>query len=107
MALGRQRSPSPALRERRSSPPRAARSVEQLLRDMGIEHVYDSRSTEFADAIRRDTEGYGVDIVLNSVTGAAQRAGIEIWRLVDDSSRSVNATSTATPGWDFSRSVAT
>jgi polyketide synthase 5 len=48
----------------------------QLLRDQGIEHVYDSRSLEFADAIRSDTDGYGVDIVLNSVTGAAQRAGI-------------------------------
>ncbi|MGV0797211.1 SDR family NAD(P)-dependent oxidoreductase, partial [Mycolicibacterium elephantis] len=50
----------------------------QLLRDWGIEHVYDSRSTEFADQIRRDTDGYGVDIVLNSVTGAAQRAGLEL-----------------------------
>ena len=50
----------------------------QLLRDMGIEHVYDSRSTEFAEGIRRDTDGYGVDIVLNSVTGAAQRAGVEL-----------------------------
>ncbi|OYV24185.1 MAG: polyketide synthase, partial [Mycobacterium sp. 20-66-4] len=53
----------------------------QLLRDMGIEHVYDSRSAEFADEIRRDTEGYGVDIVLNSVTGASQRAGIELLAL--------------------------
>lgn len=53
----------------------------QLLRDMGIEHVYDSRSIEFADAIRRDTDGYGVDIVLNSVTGAAQRAGLELLAL--------------------------
>lgn len=50
----------------------------QLLRDMGIEHVYDSRSIEFAEEIRRDTAGYGVDIVLNSVTGAAQRAGLEL-----------------------------
>jgi NADPH:quinone reductase-like Zn-dependent oxidoreductase/NAD(P)-dependent dehydrogenase (short-subunit alcohol dehydrogenase family)/acyl carrier protein len=50
----------------------------QLLRDWGIEHVYDSRSTEFADQIRRDTDGYGVDIVLNSVTGAAQRAGLKL-----------------------------
>ena len=50
----------------------------QLLRDLGIEHVYDSRSLEFADLIRRDTEGYGVDIVLNSVTGPAQRAGMEL-----------------------------
>lgn len=50
----------------------------QLLRDMGVEHVYDSRSLEFADRIRQDTDGYGVDIVLNSVTGAAQRAGLEL-----------------------------
>ncbi len=50
----------------------------QLLRDMGITHVYDSRSTEFAEQIRHDTGGYGVDIVLNSLTGAAQRAGLEL-----------------------------
>jgi polyketide synthase 5 len=49
-----------------------------LLRDNGIEHVYDSHGTEFADQIRRDTDGYGVDIVLNSLTGAAQRAGLEV-----------------------------
>ena len=53
----------------------------QLLRDMGIEHVYDSRSIEFADQIRQDTDGYGVDIVLNSVTGAAQLAGIKLLAL--------------------------
>jgi NADPH:quinone reductase-like Zn-dependent oxidoreductase/acyl carrier protein len=50
----------------------------QLLRDMGIEHVYDSRSTDFADEIRRDTDGYGVDVVLNSLIGPAQRAGLEL-----------------------------
>ncbi|OCB50587.1 polyketide synthase [Mycobacterium vulneris] len=50
----------------------------QLLRDMGVEHVYDSRTLDFADQIRQDTQGYGVDIVLNSVTGAAQRAGLEL-----------------------------
>ncbi|MBV8787297.1 MAG: type I polyketide synthase, partial [Mycobacterium sp.] len=49
-----------------------------LLRDNGIEHVYDSRGMEFAEQIRRDTDGYGVDIVLNSLTGAAQRAGLEV-----------------------------
>jgi NADPH:quinone reductase-like Zn-dependent oxidoreductase/acyl carrier protein len=45
---------------------------------MGIDHVYDSRSTDFADEIRRDTDGYGVDIVLNSLIGPAQRAGLEL-----------------------------
>src|SRR6267154_1982623 len=45
---------------------------------MGIDHVYDSRSLEFASQIRDDTQGYGVDVVLNSVTGAAQRASLEL-----------------------------
>jgi polyketide synthase 5 len=53
----------------------------ELLRNMGIDHVYDSRSIEFAEQIRRDTAGYGVDIVLNSATGAAQRAGLELLAL--------------------------
>ncbi|NVN48532.1 sulfolipid-1 biosynthesis phthioceranic/hydroxyphthioceranic acid synthase [Mycolicibacterium hippocampi] len=53
----------------------------QLLLDMGIEHVYDSRSIEFAEQIRRDTGGYGVDVVLNSATGAAQRAGLDLLAL--------------------------
>lgn len=51
------------------------------LYDMGIAHVYDSRTTEFAELIRRDTGGYGVDIVLNSLSGAAQRAGLELLAL--------------------------
>ncbi len=50
----------------------------ELLRAMGIEHVYDSRSIDFAEQIRRDTDGYGVDIVLNSATGAAQLAGLRL-----------------------------
>ncbi|WP_459975084.1 zinc-binding dehydrogenase, partial [Mycobacterium sp. MUNTM1] len=39
---------------------------------------YDSRSAEFAEQIRRDTDGYGVDIVLNSESGAGQSAGIQL-----------------------------
>lgn len=50
----------------------------QLLRDSGIDHVYDSRDTAFAELIRRDTDGYGVDLVLNSAPGAVQRAGLEL-----------------------------
>ncbi len=42
----------------------------------GILHVYDSRNAAFAEHIRKDTAGYGVDVVLNSVTGASQRAGL-------------------------------
>ena len=53
----------------------------ELLYEMGIQHVYDSRSIKFAEQIRQDTDGYGVDIVLNSVTGAAQLAGLKLLAL--------------------------
>lgn len=50
----------------------------ELLRRLGIRHVYDSRSTDFAEHIRRETGGDGIDIVLNSLPGAAQQAGLEL-----------------------------
>lgn len=40
-----------------------------LLRHLGVRHVYNSRSLSFADEIRRDTAGRGVDLVLNSLAG--------------------------------------
>jgi len=41
----------------------------QLLEDMGVDHVLDSRTLEFADEIMRITGGEGVDAVLNSLAG--------------------------------------
>jgi acyl transferase domain-containing protein/D-arabinose 1-dehydrogenase-like Zn-dependent alcohol dehydrogenase/acyl carrier protein len=38
------------------------------LRRLGVQHVYDSRTTDFADQILADTGGAGVDVVLNSLT---------------------------------------
>ncbi|MCB1290721.1 type I polyketide synthase [Mycolicibacterium sp.] len=38
------------------------------LREMGVEYVYDSRTTDFAEQILADTDGAGVDVVLNSLT---------------------------------------
>ena len=38
------------------------------LRRLGVEYVYDSRTTDFADQILADTDGAGVDVVLNSLT---------------------------------------
>jgi acyl transferase domain-containing protein/NADPH:quinone reductase-like Zn-dependent oxidoreductase/acyl carrier protein len=38
------------------------------VRKMGVDYVYDSRSTDFADQILADTGGKGVDVVLNSLT---------------------------------------
>lgn len=45
----------------------------RMLHELGIspDHVMDSRSLDFAAEIRRLTGGYGVDVVLNSVTGQA------------------------------------
>lgn len=42
-----------------------------VLRLMGVTHIYDSRTLTFADEILRDTNGEGVDVVLNSLAGEA------------------------------------
>jgi acyl transferase domain-containing protein/acyl carrier protein len=49
-----------------------------LLRDMGVEHVLDSRSTAFADEILTRTGGAGVDVVLNSLSGDAIEASFHV-----------------------------
>lgn len=46
-------------------------SKRQVLLNMGIEHVYDSRSLDFYHQIMADTDGQGVDVVLNSLSGQA------------------------------------
>ncbi|MEB4209609.1 type I polyketide synthase [Mycobacterium sp. 94-17] len=38
------------------------------LRKLGVKYVYDSRTTDFADQILADTDGAGVDVVLNNLT---------------------------------------
>jgi acyl transferase domain-containing protein/acyl carrier protein len=40
-----------------------------LLRSMGVQHIMDSRTLDFADEIMALTQGEGVDIVLNSLAG--------------------------------------
>ena len=39
------------------------------LRDVGVQHVYNSRSLDFADRVLADSNGQGVDLVLNSLAG--------------------------------------
>ncbi|NUT93188.1 MAG: type I polyketide synthase [Saccharothrix sp.] len=46
------------------------------LRDHGVEHVFDSRTLDFAEQVREATGGRGVDVVLNCLTGAAMRASL-------------------------------
>ncbi|MFI5977766.1 SDR family NAD(P)-dependent oxidoreductase [Streptomyces sp. NPDC051452] len=50
------------------------------LRASGIHCVMDSRTLAFAEEARRATGGEGVDVVLNSLTGPAVRAGLETLR---------------------------
>ncbi|MFJ3234002.1 SDR family NAD(P)-dependent oxidoreductase [Streptomyces sp. NPDC086787] len=50
------------------------------LRGMGIRCVMDSRTPDFAEQARRATDGEGVDVVLNSLSGEAVRAGLESLR---------------------------
>lgn len=51
-----------------------------LLKAMGVEHVYDSRSLNFYDEILQDTNGEGVDVVLNSLSGAALHKSLHLIR---------------------------
>lgn len=41
----------------------------ELLRALGVTHVFDSRSIDFADQIAVVTDGAGVDVVVNSLAG--------------------------------------
>jgi NADPH:quinone reductase-like Zn-dependent oxidoreductase/short-subunit dehydrogenase/acyl carrier protein len=47
----------------------ASKYKRDTLRKLGVEYVYDSRTTDYADQILADTDGDGVDVVLNSLTG--------------------------------------
>ncbi|MEW2544924.1 SDR family NAD(P)-dependent oxidoreductase [Streptomyces sp. NPDC047002] len=51
-----------------------------LLRALGVEHVLDSRSLDFTVRVMELTEGRGVDIVLNSLSGQALARGLEVLR---------------------------
>ena len=47
----------------------ASAPKQAYLRSLGVEHVFDSRSTTFGGEILEATGGEGVDVVLNSLTG--------------------------------------
>ena len=48
------------------------------LRSIGIEHVLPSRTTGFAAEVMRLTHGHGVDVVLNSLTGALAESTLSV-----------------------------
>lgn len=49
-----------------------------FLRAQGVQHVYNSRSLDFARAIMEQTGGQGVDIVLNSLAGDFIPASVSV-----------------------------
>ena len=51
-----------------------------VLKALGVEHIFDSRKLDFADQIRELTQGEGVDVVLNSLTGEAVSRGLGLLR---------------------------
>lgn len=51
-----------------------------LLRSLGVRHVFDSRSLDFVQQIREATGGEGVDVVLNSLPGEAIDASLGLLR---------------------------
>lgn len=48
------------------------------LRELGIEHVMDSRSLDFIEDIRQITDGQGIHVVLNALSGEALQRGLEV-----------------------------
>jgi thioester reductase-like protein len=52
----------------------------EFLRSLGIQHVMDSRSLDFADQVLDTTNGEGVDLVLNSLAGEAIPKGLSVLR---------------------------
>ncbi|WP_369211090.1 SDR family NAD(P)-dependent oxidoreductase [Streptomyces flavofungini] len=50
----------------------------ELLRGLGVEHVMDSRTLDFADEIRALTDGRGIDVVLNSASGETLVRSLEL-----------------------------
>nr|WP_253268088.1 SDR family NAD(P)-dependent oxidoreductase [Streptomyces asoensis] len=51
-----------------------------LLRMLGVRHVLDSRTLDFAEHVRDLTGGQGVDVVLNSLAGEAISRTLELLR---------------------------
>ena len=47
----------------------ASEGKRDVVRGLGVEHVFDSRSLDFVSGIRDATAGRGVDVVLNSLAG--------------------------------------
>jgi acyl transferase domain-containing protein/NADPH:quinone reductase-like Zn-dependent oxidoreductase/NAD(P)-dependent dehydrogenase (short-subunit alcohol dehydrogenase family)/acyl carrier protein len=57
-----------------------SQSKRDVVRLLGVEAIYDSRSHTFAEDILADTQGQGVDVVLNSLAGEAINQNLRVLR---------------------------
>jgi NADPH:quinone reductase-like Zn-dependent oxidoreductase/acyl carrier protein len=55
-----------------------SRAKRAFLRSLGVAHVFSSRSLDFAAAVREATNGHGVDVVLNSLSGEFIPASLDL-----------------------------
>jgi acyl transferase domain-containing protein/NADPH:quinone reductase-like Zn-dependent oxidoreductase/acyl carrier protein len=55
-----------------------SREKREFLRQLGVEHVFDSRSLAFRDEVLEATHGAGVDVLLNSLAGDFVRASFDV-----------------------------
>ncbi|KAG8158415.1 hypothetical protein KVR01_011537 [Diaporthe batatas] len=83
---------------------------ELLVKDFDIapDHIFYSRDTSFAQGVMRVTDGYGVDVVLNSLAGDGLRASFECvapyGRFVEIGKADITSNS-ALPMANFARNV--
>jgi phthiocerol/phenolphthiocerol synthesis type-I polyketide synthase C len=57
-----------------------SRDKRDFVRMLGADHVFDSRTLAFADEVLRITDGIGVDVVLNSLSGEAISRNLRVLR---------------------------
>ncbi|MDX2052531.1 MAG: SDR family NAD(P)-dependent oxidoreductase [Polyangiaceae bacterium] len=50
----------------------------QYLAALGVSHIYDSKTLDYATQVRRATGGSGVDVVLNSLSGEHLQKSVEL-----------------------------
>jgi len=62
------------------SPPPAATRSGIFLRSLGVQHVFSSRTLDFAGQIMEATQRQGVDVVLNSLPGDAISKSLSVLR---------------------------
>ena len=49
-----------------------------FLKMLGVKHIYNSRSLDFFSRLKNDTDGKGVDAVLNCLSGEAMRESLDL-----------------------------